>query len=296
MDVSVIIVNYNTKEITRNCIDSIIEKTDGISYEIILVDNDSQDGSKELFEKDNRITYIYSNENLGFGKANNLGASYASGKYLFLLNSDTLLVNNAIKLFYDEFETKKSNIACLGCLLKDTNGKVIHSYGRFPTLWNEILRRPFSVLRYVGVTHAGYDTPAINTSNTDGVYVEYVTGADLFVKKDVADKYGLFDPDFFMYYEDAEMQYRYRKHGYESYISSKPSIIHLEGGSDKKKSNPWTGNSLNGLFICYRKMYGNFSCTTLRFVLFLLMIPKAVFDFRFSYKDKISYFCKIIHS
>ena len=90
MDVSIIIVNYNTKDLTSQCIDSIYEKTQGVRFEIILVDNASTDGSKEVFEKDTRITYIYSDENLGFGRANNLGAKVAKGKYLFLLNSDTI--------------------------------------------------------------------------------------------------------------------------------------------------------------------------------------------------------------
>ena len=87
MQVSIIIVNYNTKDITENCIASIISQTKDVEYEIILVDNASTDGSKEYFEKRNGIHYIYSNENLGFGRANNLGAKSASGEFLFLLNS-----------------------------------------------------------------------------------------------------------------------------------------------------------------------------------------------------------------
>ena len=113
MDVSVIIVNYNTKKLTKNCIDSIFQNTKDVKFEVILVDNASTDGSKEFFEQDNRIKYIYSTTNLGFGKANNLGYKEASGKYLFLLNSDTLLLNNAIDLFYviAEKDTNK-NIGC----------------------------------------------------------------------------------------------------------------------------------------------------------------------------------------
>ena len=98
MDVSVI-VNYNTKALTKSCIESIFSETCGIEFEVILVDNASSDGSKELFQIDERIIFIESNVNLGFGKANNLGYKYATGKYIFLLNSDTLLKNNAIKLY-----------------------------------------------------------------------------------------------------------------------------------------------------------------------------------------------------
>ena len=91
MDVSIIIVTYNTLKMTNNCLESIIEYTQGINYEIILVDNASKDGSKDFFEKDLRIHYIYSESNLGFGRANNLGAKVAKGKYLFLLNCSFLV-------------------------------------------------------------------------------------------------------------------------------------------------------------------------------------------------------------
>mgnify|MGYP001540893004 CR=1 FL=1 len=87
MDVSVIIVNYNTQGLTSDCIESIIAQTSAVEYEIILVDNASTDGSKEVFAQDKRIKYIYSDQNLGFGRANNLGIREAKGRYLFFLNS-----------------------------------------------------------------------------------------------------------------------------------------------------------------------------------------------------------------
>lgn len=93
MDVSIIIVNYNTKALTSQCINSIYEKTQGISFEVILVDNASIDGSKEHFQSDSRVRYIYSEENLGFGRANNLGVSVASGQNILFLNPDTVLIN-----------------------------------------------------------------------------------------------------------------------------------------------------------------------------------------------------------
>ena len=133
MDVSIIIVNFNTKDITQKCIESIFQHTSDITFEIILVDNASSDGSVELFQKDNRINLVKSDANLGFGRANNLGFQYATGKYIFLLNSDTLLKNNAVKLFYDTAEKEHcKNIACWGTMLKDKNGNIGVSYGNFP--------------------------------------------------------------------------------------------------------------------------------------------------------------------
>ena len=91
MDISVVIVNYNTKQLTKACINSIIEKTAEVTYEIILVDNASTDGSVEMFSKDTNIRFLLQPQNLGFGKANNVGIQAAKGKYVFFLNSDTYL-------------------------------------------------------------------------------------------------------------------------------------------------------------------------------------------------------------
>ena len=134
MDVSIIIVNYNTYDVTKNCIESIFQYTHNIDFEVILVDNNSKDESYSIFSKDNRIIYLYQETNWGFGKANNIGYKQAKGKYLFLLNSDTLFKSNAVKEFYDFMESCSSNIACIGTILKDLNNNNIHSYGNFPTL------------------------------------------------------------------------------------------------------------------------------------------------------------------
>lgn len=134
VDVSVIIVNYNTLEMTNNCIESVFTKTKDVQFEVILVDNGSNDGSREFFANDKRIRYIYVDENMGFGRANNLGYKYCNGKYVFLLNSDTLLINNAIKKLYDYAESSDDSIACLGCPLVNVNDELMHSYGNFPTM------------------------------------------------------------------------------------------------------------------------------------------------------------------
>ena len=99
--VSIIIVNYNTKDLTKKAIQAVFDKTEGVEYEIIVVDNDSKDGSVEELKKtfQDKIIIIEPKENLGFGRANNLGIKQANGKYVFLLNSDTELINNAIKIF-----------------------------------------------------------------------------------------------------------------------------------------------------------------------------------------------------
>lgn len=106
MDVSVIIVNYNTLDLTRNCLKSIYEQTKDINFEVIVSDNGSVDGSIEMIRQDfPQVVLIENNANLGFGAANNRGLKIARGKYILYLNSDTLLQNNVVKIFYDYWET-----------------------------------------------------------------------------------------------------------------------------------------------------------------------------------------------
>lgn len=242
MDVSVIIVNYNTLALTQQCVDSIFEKTSGLDFEVIIVDNGSTDGSKEAFSHDSRIQYIYSEENLGFGRANNLGAAHAKGDYLFFLNSDTYLVNHAISLLWEEMKhlnQENAKVACAGCMLTDEQGEYVHSYARFPSKLQSLMGA--TIYPMLWKLHVISHMPT--TSNDEEPLhpescfeVDYVTGADLMVRKAVADQLGLFDPDFFMYFEETEMQHRYGKAGYVSVICRKPKIVHLEGKSNRKTS------------------------------------------------------------
>lgn len=293
MDASVIIVNYNTLELIAACIDSIIIHTYGVEYEIIVVDNDSTDGSKEFLSKDKRIKYIQSGENLGFGRANNLGYEYSSGKYVFLLNSDTVLLNNAIKEFYDKMEATSSQIACMGCLLVGKNGQRTHSYGKYPTIKNEIVRRCIPLRRKMPWLPTGFDYCDVDFIDEHSFIVEYITGADLFIRCEVIEKYGLFDKDFFMYYEETEMQHRYRQNGYLSCIIDSPQIIHLEGGGNH---SPWRTKSLGGLMIYFRKVHGNIRCIVLKSLLFLLVIPRAIIDYRYPISDRWKYLEQILEA
>mgnify|MGYP001539211199 FL=1 len=233
MDVSVIIVNYNTCELTRACIDSIYSHTSGVEFEVIVVDNASADGSFEVLSQDRRIIFVESGSNLGFGKANNLGYKYSSGKYVFLLNSDTRLLNNALYLFYEEMEKMPNNVACIGSILRASDGITPNgSYALFPTIT--------TMLKFF----AGYYFRLkFNRNNhiEPPFEVDYITGADLFIRQHVIEQFGLFDPDFFMYFEETEMQLRYSRCGYKRLIIPGPEIVHLECASSGK------GNALSGV-------------------------------------------------
>lgn len=226
LEVSIIIVSYNTLKLTKNCLESIFFQTSGVSFEVILVDNASTDGSKEFFSADKRIKYIYSEENLGFGRANNLGYKQAKGKYIFLLNSDTVLLNNAIEEFYNYMESAPDEIGCVGCMLTDVSGNKMHSFGNFPDVsyfWKKVLS--YDLGHFYKTSNNNY------IPNKYPEYVDYITGADLFIRRSVIEKYGLFDPVFFLYFEETEMQHRYAYCGVKRVIIDTPRIMHLEGKS-----------------------------------------------------------------
>ena len=244
MEVSIIIVSYNTCDLLRNCLISIYRQTQDIEFEVIVVDNDSKDRSQDMLENEfPQVKLVASQENLGFGKANNLGMARAAGKYLFFLNSDTLLQNNAVKLFYDYCRSTNEKVGALGTILRNANGSNIHSYGKFITLKSELKELTAKYLRFLKdkETHHPED---VSFSKE----VDYITGADLFVPRYVYEELGGFDPRFFMYCEEVDWQRRMMEAGYKRIIIPGPEIVHLEGGSDVASSTVWSANRLKNIY------------------------------------------------
>lgn len=277
MDLSIIIINYNTQLLTRQCIDSIYEKTHDIQFEVILVDNASTDGSKEYFEKDSRIKYIYNNDNLGFGKANNIGYEHSTGDIVLCLNSDTIVINGILKDMVQFIRESPNDIGVFGIILFDNANKPNVSSGSFPLWYNEFLikkhkknSRPFDK---VGV-------------------VDYITGADLFVRRGHVEELGLFDPDFFMYYEDTELCYRYKQKGYNSFIADKRGIIHLEGASGTN-SYRRTKTMTESYFTYMSKTLPKFKWKLVRtLILFRRFFTTWKYDW--TIKEKAAYFNSMI--
>lgn len=241
IDVSIIIVNYNTLHVLLPCLDSIVQFTRKVSYEIIVIDNGSADGSKERLSNDSRLFFINSGANLGFGRANNLGLAKAKGKYVFFLNSDTLLKNNAIDMMYDFAESYTGRLGALGCILEDSNGCRIHSYGPFPKTtdaFRKLVSIPF--LKAFRL----YRQPEVKYPETF-MPVDYITGADLFVSREVLAHCGAFHPAFFMYFEETEMELRFHRKGYDNILINGPRIVHLEGeGSKDGKTSKFLRDTL----------------------------------------------------
>ena len=198
MDVSIIIVNYNTKDLIKNCIDSIYEQTKDIKFEIIVSDNGSVDGSIEMIKSEfPNVILIENNANLGFGTANNRGLKIAKGKYIFYLNSDTVLLNNAVKYFFDYWETSpdKDQIGALGSNLLDENFTLTHSFGNFPSIKKILNNTIFDFFRIIRLTVFFFLDESFSFTNSKqkikkerALYygnVDYIIGADLFLKNNM---------------------------------------------------------------------------------------------------------------
>jgi GT2 family glycosyltransferase len=228
MDVSIIIVNYNTVKYLINAIDSIFEKTRDIDFEIIVVDNNSSDNSKYILQEryGNKITYLALPENIGFGRANNAAAEIAKGRNLFLLNPDTVLINNAIKILSDYFDCHEQVAVCGGNLY-DENYRPIHSFRRtLSPIFDELNK-----LLFCFPDKIFYGENNVFNHTKKPLEVAYITGADMMVRKKLFDSQGGFDTEFFMYFEESELSYRLHKLKYKIVSIPDAHIIHLEGKS-----------------------------------------------------------------
>lgn len=268
MDVSIIIINYNTMQMTSECIDSVIANTTGIKYEIVLVDNASTDGSKEFFENDNRVKYIYSDINRGFGGGNNLGVKYAEGKYVFLLNSDTLLRNNAIKMLFDFSESQSQVCVCGGWLL-NRKGEPNISKIAFPRM--NIFE--FIKSRFYKESKIDY------TKNQE---VDVVCGADMFLPKREFGRVGGFDEGIFMYGDEIELQYRLKLIGVPRIVISGPEIIHFGGGS----ASGYSPNLFRSHFFFLKKHMSKFNyCCARTYYAVNLILRKVAGESAINIKD-----------
>ncbi|NDW17584.1 glycosyltransferase family 2 protein [Dysgonomonas sp. 216] len=229
--VSIIIVNYNTEKLLSDCLKSIYSHTKDIEFEIIVVDNNSKKGSLlSVIESFPKVNFKLSDKNLGFGAANNIGACIAKGEYLFFLNPDTILLNDAVSILFKYMHEHPGVGVCGGNLYKaDMSPNSSYYTTDFLTLeYNIIFNRKW----LIGFNHTG-----------NPLDVNVIVGADLFIRKSVFEQVKGFDKDFFMYFEEVELCDRVRKTGYK--ITSVPDaqIIHLQGASAENKGedlNKWS--------------------------------------------------------
>ena len=256
IDISVIIVNYNVKELLEQCINSVITASKILKTEIIIVDNNSFDGSvsflRNKFKDNHDIIIIESPVNLGFAKANNIGASAAKGAYLLILNPDTVLREDTLEKTL-EFYKSRPKIGTVTCKLVLPNGKLDLACRRsFPTPAVAVYRilglsRMFPKSRTFGKYNLTY-------LNEDDTYeVDAVVGAFMLIEKSVYNEVNGFDEEYFMYGEDLDLCFRIKKAGFKIFYFHETSIIHYKGESTKKSSISYVNNFYGAMQIFVKK-------------------------------------------
>ena len=281
--VSIVIVNYKTGVFVENCIRSIIQHTVSVDYEIIVIDNHSEDDSlgrlKRIFPDNAPVRYMQLEDNLGFAAANNRAAATANPGYLFFLNPDTLLQNNAVKLFHDFLEGAPASVCAVGTNLKNHQGKPEISYGHFPSIKEECYKVGYNPFFYFRNKYSS----AIASENFTGE-VDYINGADLFVRSGVFNETGGFDPRFFLYFEETDWCLRANSLGYKKFIITGPQIIHLAGESINQSGleRKLLLFEKSKLYF-FRKHFGKFALFSLKFLNVLNGIKISCWSLKFVY-------------
>jgi GT2 family glycosyltransferase len=235
VDVSIIIVNWNTINLLRQCLASVYQETRGVGFEVIVIDNASSDGSAEMAGKEfPEATLIVNTENLGFAAANNQGLAIASGRYALLLNSDTIVLDGAIQKTI-AFADRHPDTAAIGCRVLNPDRSLQNSCFMFPSLLNwflfvTYLYRLFPRSRFFGREQMTW------WLRDDDREVDVVTGCYMLVNRKAIDDVGVMDDGFFMYAEETDWCYRFRRSGWKNRFTHDAEIIHIGGGSAPKLS------------------------------------------------------------
>ncbi len=234
MDISIIIVNYNSAKVIKTCLDSILSQR-GVDFEIIVVDNSSHDNSLELIANyDKRVMLIENHRNVGFGRANNIGFKYARGRYVYLINPDACLQTS-------------DDLQCLMRLMQE--------HPKYGLLGTRIVNTDGSKETESKFCYPGEKKIKPRFANLPGD-IAWVLGASMFMRRDIYDEVGGFDEDYFLYAEEADLCLRIRELGYQIAHTDEVTIKHI--GAVSERTNGEYGrwcNKQKGKYTFYRKHY-----------------------------------------
>jgi GT2 family glycosyltransferase len=269
---SVIIINFKTPDYTFECVQSIFDNVPAIGFEVIVVDNGSEDGSLEwIREAFPQVLCIQTGANLGFSKANNLGIHNARGEYVLLLNSDTKILDQSLDRLL-EYLSSHPQAGVVGPRQVDGEGKLQLSWGSFPTLVSELFRKlihyrlsinDLKVRDYLEEKYAG------------PTQVDWVSGSCLLARKKALLEAGFLDERFFMYFEDIDLCRRIQNAGWQIHYNSDWTILHYGGASAKKNILHVLVEYRKSQLYFTRKYYGWKGVTVLK----MLLLCKSLIHF-----------------
>lgn len=281
MDLSIIIVNWNTSGLLLQCLNSIYQAGSCFTFEVIVVDNGSSDDSVSMVMKHfPGVILIRNDQNLGFARANNQALLRGKGRYFVLLNSDTIVLPGAIDILVEAAD-RNPELGVVGPKLLNMNGTVQKSWASFPTLLSELLGRNFGFRQPVANFPSAYE-------------VDWIMGACMLVRAKTIEEVGRLDEDYFFYSEETDWCFRIKKKNWKIWYLTSAEIYHLGGGSTNRGSLAQLVRLYQGKLLYFEKYHGSFMTTLLRFGLAigntLGVIRRVIF---LNWRDRESAFQRI---
>ncbi len=241
MDLSIIIVNWNSADYVKNCLTSLRANAKGVDYETIVVDNGSFDScGRMIADLFPGVIFLQSSENMGFARANNFGAERAKGRHLLFLNPDTEITGNAVGEMLTVIG-RQPRAGVIGCKLLNTDLTVQTSCIQpFPSILNQVLDA--DILQRLFPRMSLWGTAPLVMDQKESAKVEVVSGACMMIKSTVFREIAGFSPEYFMYTEDIDLCYKARRAGYVNYYTGSVSVIHHGGGSSQNQKENFHAN------------------------------------------------------
>jgi GT2 family glycosyltransferase len=279
-------VNFNTRSFIENCLRSIFSCPFAGKSEVIVVDNNSTDGSVEVLRRNFLGVRLIRNQvNVGFAVANNQGLKIATGKYILLLNPDTEILSDALDILY-RFIVSHPEAAIVAPMLVDGGHKRQPSCRRFPSVWQEMVKA-------IGFPKYLPDHPLFGFSNAcdyrSAHKIDQPQGACLLARRDALEEDCVFDGRFYMYYEEVDLCYRMRKRGWEIYFVPEARVIHFSGKSFSKNMPRMIFHIYRSKFLFFKKHYGIVTQSLVYFLTIVEMVYRgAIYSFigLFHYKRR----------
>ena len=266
LDVSIIIVNWNGKELLRKCLDHVVSTTQQVTYEVIVVDNASSDGSQAMVrEAFPSVRLIENSDNCGFARANNQGIVVSQGRYVLLLNSDAFVQENTIDAMV-AFMDEHPEGGMSGCKLLFEDGQLQPSCFAFPTIRSELyialhLDKFFPRSREFGRYRMTY------WDFNDVREVDVILGAFMLVRREAVDVVGLMDKSYFMYSEEFDWCFRFKASGWKILYNPEVDAIHLWGGSSKQVPAQTLIRMYQSRIQFFRQHYGKLSTEVYKLII-----------------------------
>lgn len=275
MDLSIIIINWNTERLLRECLESVDSAIDGFDCEVLLVDNASSDGSVDMVKQSFQdVILIENDENIGFSRANNVALPLAKGRYILLLNSDTLVPRGSLKLAIDFLDENK-DVGALTPKILNGDGSIQHPcYVKEPSITSELFGL-FALGRVLGI-----ESPDTQPAGSEVSDVAHGCGCSLFLRKEAIDQVGYLDERMLFSYEDVDICVRIRRAGWRMCYFPASEITHLGGASTAKKANRALEARLLSKYAFFNKYHGKVFIATLTvcsvFSAFLRFVISAI--------------------